>query len=538
MNDEFNISFKDEQVWGGGKDGESAYEIAVDHGFVGTEEEWLASLQGEPGPEGPEGPQGPQGEQGPKGDNADELYPDYMKAEKEAVLARLKTYTSGDAVIGFNTDQHIEEGKPYTYTEEIPALRVLRDITKEYPFTICILGGDGSQEKNSIPKLQDDVLKLTNALDGSQCPVVHLVGNHDGRGNIPEITAKEVFFSHSTDAQRSHTVVCNGITNNCYYDDVANRIRVIMICDEDLRDYYVKEEGKEFLLSALENMSDGYAAIIFSHHPLGNLPDNTQTRIDDWNDPLNWGNDIAPYKDKIIACICGHTHADKATILDGILYISTTCAGDRELNDGSTRTPGQADFTAYDIFVVDRKHYTIHCIRYGNGQDRHITYYVPTFTNIIPTLVDSNGTIYNEVGYANHKHMKGDGTIEDISPSDTTYYCNGVTGFIPLHSNVTYRFKNVSAKKYKGDLTKARVGTFGSNYSYTTVAYLTDMIDTIDGGSTALGYFNSYKLDENGYLIELKTRQSSSAEGKFFRISCGTFDETSIITVDEEIPVK
>lgn len=48
-----------------GKDGKSAYQIAVEKGFVGTEEEWLASLQGE---EGPEGPQGEKGEKGDKGD--------------------------------------------------------------------------------------------------------------------------------------------------------------------------------------------------------------------------------------------------------------------------------------------------------------------------------------------------------------------------------------------------------------------------------------------------------------------------------------
>jgi hypothetical protein len=29
--------------------GKSAYEVAVDNGFVGTEQEWLASLKGEPG---------------------------------------------------------------------------------------------------------------------------------------------------------------------------------------------------------------------------------------------------------------------------------------------------------------------------------------------------------------------------------------------------------------------------------------------------------------------------------------------------------
>lgn len=51
-------------------DGESAYELAVANGFVGTEQEWLDSLVGPTGPQGPqgiqgvEGPAGPQGEQG------------------------------------------------------------------------------------------------------------------------------------------------------------------------------------------------------------------------------------------------------------------------------------------------------------------------------------------------------------------------------------------------------------------------------------------------------------------------------------------
>lgn len=38
---------------GGGGGGESAYDIAVAHGFVGTEEQWLASLQGPTGAPGP-----------------------------------------------------------------------------------------------------------------------------------------------------------------------------------------------------------------------------------------------------------------------------------------------------------------------------------------------------------------------------------------------------------------------------------------------------------------------------------------------------
>lgn len=42
-------------------DGKSAYELAKEHGFEGTEEEWLASLQG------PAGPKGEPGEKGEKG---------------------------------------------------------------------------------------------------------------------------------------------------------------------------------------------------------------------------------------------------------------------------------------------------------------------------------------------------------------------------------------------------------------------------------------------------------------------------------------
>lgn len=55
---------------GTGADGKSAYQIAVEHGFSGTETEWLASLKGpagETGPQGIQGIQGPQGERGPAG---------------------------------------------------------------------------------------------------------------------------------------------------------------------------------------------------------------------------------------------------------------------------------------------------------------------------------------------------------------------------------------------------------------------------------------------------------------------------------------
>ncbi len=50
-----------------GVDGKSAYQIAVDGGFTGTEAQWLTSLQGATGPQGSTGATGAAGPQGPAG---------------------------------------------------------------------------------------------------------------------------------------------------------------------------------------------------------------------------------------------------------------------------------------------------------------------------------------------------------------------------------------------------------------------------------------------------------------------------------------
>ena len=47
-----------------GKDGLSAYEVAVKNGYIGTEEEWLINLKGEKGDQGQQGIQGEKGDKG------------------------------------------------------------------------------------------------------------------------------------------------------------------------------------------------------------------------------------------------------------------------------------------------------------------------------------------------------------------------------------------------------------------------------------------------------------------------------------------
>ncbi len=57
-----------------GDPGKSAYQVALDNGFKGTEQEWLTSLKGpkgDPGQNGSQGPQGATGPTGPKGEKGD-----------------------------------------------------------------------------------------------------------------------------------------------------------------------------------------------------------------------------------------------------------------------------------------------------------------------------------------------------------------------------------------------------------------------------------------------------------------------------------
>lgn len=78
-----------------GKDGYSAYEIALNHGFVGTEEEWLASLKGEPGVAGANGKDGAAGKDGR--DGADGYTPIKGKDYFDAIYLG-----SGDMPDGYN----------------------------------------------------------------------------------------------------------------------------------------------------------------------------------------------------------------------------------------------------------------------------------------------------------------------------------------------------------------------------------------------------------------------------------------------------
>lgn len=84
-----------------GKDGESAYTIALRNGFVGSESAWLESLTG---PEGATGPRGEKGDKGNKGDKGDKGEPGYTPQRgtnywTEEDIAEIRSYVDA-AILG------------------------------------------------------------------------------------------------------------------------------------------------------------------------------------------------------------------------------------------------------------------------------------------------------------------------------------------------------------------------------------------------------------------------------------------------------
>lgn len=90
-----------------GIQGLSAYQVAVQHGFEGTEAEWLISLKGEKGETGPKGDKGDPGEKGEKGDPGSDA--SVTKQNVEAVL-------TGDITSHNHDSRYISKSNTSTYT--------------------------------------------------------------------------------------------------------------------------------------------------------------------------------------------------------------------------------------------------------------------------------------------------------------------------------------------------------------------------------------------------------------------------------------
>ena len=169
--------------------GKSAYAIAVAHGFRGTEQEWLNSLQGVQGPQGEPGPKGEpfryedftpeqlEALKGPKGDKGEDGRDGASATADNAhqLLLQGNVWCNSASVDDVLTALIGNMGKPFPRTEfkplAIPSViqgQQVVAVTGEPHYSVKVVGNDTPFMLDStgtctvtIPPLGEDDIKLT-----------------------------------------------------------------------------------------------------------------------------------------------------------------------------------------------------------------------------------------------------------------------------------------------------------------------------------------------------------------------------------------
>jgi len=118
MADTIHITISEGKI---GPEGKSAYQVAVQNGFTGTEKEWLQSLKGEQGPAGPQGERGEKGEQGDPGpnniyDGLDSDATDYALSAKQGKILKDDLDTHKEETASTSQKGHVQLSTSTTST--------------------------------------------------------------------------------------------------------------------------------------------------------------------------------------------------------------------------------------------------------------------------------------------------------------------------------------------------------------------------------------------------------------------------------------
>lgn len=236
----------------------------------------------------------------------------------------------------------------------------------------------------------------------------------------------------------------------------------------------------------------------------------------------------------IIGCIHGHEHRYANEIVGGA-FLSICCPNimngrERVSADGNTytKTAGTANGTSFCVFSINRADKKIYVDHYGPGIDRVFDYTVidpsaPSYTNLLPSATDTDGSIYNGVGWEKGYRLGSDGAPTGQNDSY-------LTGFIPVKFGDVVHLKNV---KWQNGVTT------GLNSGNQRVSfYSADKVHLGQTNAIGLGGTLSGVKDDNNIWTQFTVKNFSGVtldNAAYFRLNCAEISGDSIITVNEEI---
>ena len=298
-------------------------------------------------------------------DTDDQRNKPWLDTEVKRVSRRVtETRENGDLVFILLADSHYNVNGTWEYT--LNAIVQLSHAIK--PDGIIHLG-DMSDGMVTGDATKHYVKIMLDGLHSCGVPVWITLGNHDTNyyRNNPE---------HFTVEQQRELYYNGGETR--YHIDLP-KLRLIFIdsFDKDDRNRYgYTPECIQYLKQTLDSIPDGSHAIILSHMP-------PVARLQYWVNTVRGEVEIMDilkcHKDKILAWLNGHNHADRLDNKEGFPTISIANAKCEAFSEYKTKgfvTPdrklGDISQEAFDLMIVNAEKRTVRFVRFGAGDDRII----------------------------------------------------------------------------------------------------------------------------------------------------------------------
>lgn len=445
-----------------GADGKSAYEIAVDNDFEGTEEEWLESLKGADGKDGADGYTPVKGvdyfTDEDKAELVDDVLteienssdiPDYWQSALDegvqAIRRAMESAGQNKSAFFFYSDSHWSNETTYT-SKMAPTL--LKYLYSKTSINQTNFGGDivsaESSDVDTMAYLWDWREQLRDL------PNHHsVVGNHDDGNTTNNLFDKNYIYSYLFAPEESNDIVRG---NGFYYyiDNNSEKTRYLYL---DTMYEGITNTQLSFVKEALKGVKDGWHIVAITHawfdndytvyppvisgfssdaEKLLSVFDNYNSRIGDYAECGGW----------VEFCVGGHYHLDyDATSSTGIpvILVEADTFHDRS---GTMPQHGTTDEASVSAIVADYNTNTINIIRIGRGESREIevTTTIVNYTNVIPLSIGTDGEIFNSgQGWADSSRIGSSG----IYLGSGEYYVTGHIEIDPTINN-TFYLKNIT----------------------------------------------------------------------------------------------
>ncbi len=471
--------------------------------------------------------------------------PDYVKTEAEEVISKVvELQGSRTFNIAFMTDLHNNGGiSDVNILHACQGIGYIADRIK-LDAVACLGDHTDSMGSSNWNECLSDILACNNHKRKyiKNTDVFELMGNHDFKADRSPMTYKTI-------SAFSEGVTWGNRLGGYFYKDYEDyKLRIVGINTSESAYIGVSAEQYNWFIETLDLSSKEDAAewqtLILSHVPLDGEWFTVFTYVlnayingTSWTDGTYSCDYTGKNQATIIGCVHGHIHnflVDKLylgnyTLSKGQIDLYRIAIPEvTEAYGNHYDTPYKHDTTyskvadtsgdtSFNVLCIDLDNHIINAVCYGAGVDRVVSYDIePTssYTNLIPTSIDTDGSVYNGIGYKPNTRLNSSGNAVEAAG----IYC---TGFMPCS---------------KGDT------AYFANMNFTTAGY--NYINVYDANKTLLRACASASitseydavLDDNGNITQIKITSSAFGDtAAYFRVSATLIDSTSIITVNEEI---